>query len=188
MKRCALFLSVLLVVLVSWSTSSAAVGKWSVELGAEGAFINPSAGLDLKQYNSHGLRAGLVLHPAFEVMATYDTTSPNSKVLPNSDLTQDFMGLRVVGVFHAAEDTRVNPYMIAGGGILKTTFKSGVAGDPTIDDKAFYEDVGAGLRFHVVKGLYANGEYFVRHYRTLEKTSSNSWYSFGFSWFLGGKQ
>jgi len=177
------------VLLAAWSPS-AAVDKYSVELGGQLSLSRFSNNLDLKNTFPVGLRAGFVLHPAFEVVATYDTLGTESKnrLSRNSDYSQDFLGLRAQGVFRAGEESRINPYMFAGGGVAKTTFDSGLAGASKVDDKTSFEDVGAGLRIHIWKGLHANGEFFIRHLRTLDQTASNTWFSGGVSWFIGGKK
>lgn len=190
MKRGALLLLVVVVVLAGWSPSPAAVRKWSVEVGAQGSYANFDNRLEVKNADALGFRLGFVVHPAFEIQALYDTLSTERKGpnLGNSEYSQDFIGLRVMGVFRGAEEARVNPYMIAGGGLVKTKFDSGASGFIARENTSEFGDAGVGLRIHIWKDLNANVEVLIRHLRTLDDTSSNTYVSAGVSWFLGGKK
>jgi hypothetical protein len=177
------------ILIAAWSPSMA-VDRYSVELGVQGSFASLASNLNLDDTFSGSVRGGFVLHPAFEIVAFYDTlsTQSNKPAARNSDYSQDFLGVRVQGVFRAAEESRINPYMFAGGGEVKTTFDPGLPGHVEDEDTASFEDVGGGIRIHIWKGLHANGEFFIRHLRTLDKTSSSPWFGGGVSWFIGGKK
>jgi outer membrane protein with beta-barrel domain len=190
MKRAAFLPLAVAVVLAGPTPSRAAVQKWNIEIGADAGYSHFDKRVELKDAGTTGFRLGLVLHPAFEVQAYYDTLSARKTDAnqPNSDYHQTFTGVRVMGVFHAAEEARVYPYMLAGAGQVKTTFDSGNAGFAKQDDKSNFEDVGFGARIHIWKGLNANAELFMRHLRTLNETSSNTNVHGGISWILGKKK
>jgi hypothetical protein len=140
-------------------------------------------------WKGKGFRLGLVIHPAFQVEAVYTNLSTELKGAPGSDYKQDALGLRVMAVFKASEDVRVNPYMLAGGGLENTKFNPAAGtGLKKGKDQAFFEDVGIGVRIAIWKGLHANSELFVRHQQTLGMTESNAFFTYGVSWLIGRKK
>lgn len=170
----------------SLSTADA-VKRWTIDIGVQGSEIKYDKTLDVDNDFAGGFRLGLVLHPAFQVEATYDTVSTRKSEpkFENSTYKQEFTGLQVMGVFRASEDVRANPYMIVGGGHAKTTFDPGVPGSTVKDDSTLYGDAGFGVRYQAWKGLHVNAELYVRHLRTLDKSGTDAFFSAGVSWQIG---
>lgn len=191
MKRAALPLSALAVLLSLVSAPQAALKKWSIEPSVHGAYyyIDKDAQLE---HTTYGMgRLGLVIFPAFEVEATFEQVSTDSKEerFSNADWQSDFAGLRFLGTFRATEDEKVYPYIVAGVGKVKTTFDSGIAGQPEEEDSAVYDEVGFGARIFLWKQLNIRPEFALHHYRTLGQTETNARYSVGISYFfLGSKK
>jgi hypothetical protein len=190
MKRGALLLLVPVVLLAGWSPSGAAVEKWTIDAGVDGFHAGFDNGLHAKDiWKGKGVRLGLVIHPAFQVEAVYTSLSTEVKGAPGSEYKQDAIGLRVMAVYKASEDVRVNPYMLAGGGLENTKFNPAAAtGLKSGKDQSFFEDVGIGVRIAIWKGLHANSELFVRHQQTLGMTESNAFFTYGVSWLIGRKK
>ena len=194
MKRGALLLLVLVVLLAvvmlaGSSRTDAAVEKWTIDVGVDGFRAGFDNGLHVRDtWKGSGFRLGLVVRPAFQVEGIYTTVSTEVKGFPGSEYKQDAKGLRVMAVFKAAEDVRVNPYMLAGAGVETTKLDLATPGLKKVKDDAFFEDAGLGARFAIWKGLHANAELFIRHQRTLKETSSNAIFTYGLSWLIGFKK
>ena len=191
MKRAALPLSALAVLLSLVTAPQAALKKWAIEPSVHEAYyyIDKDAQLHHPTYGMG--RIGFNVFPAFEVEATFESISTDSKEerFKNSDWQSDFSGLRFLGTFRATEDEKVYPYIVAGLGKVKTTFDSGIAGDPELKDNAVYDEIGFGARVFVWKQLNIRPEFSLHHYRTLGQTQTNARYSVGISYFfLGSKK
>ncbi|HZE89132.1 MAG TPA: outer membrane beta-barrel protein [Verrucomicrobiae bacterium] len=181
-----LLVSALLLAGSSLSTADA-VRKWTIDVGVQGSEIKFDKTLDVNNDLANGFRLGLVIHPALQIEGTYDTVSTrrSEAKLADSTYKQEFTGLRVMGVLKGSDDVKVNPYMIIGGGKAKTTFDPGNPGSTIRSDNTLYGDVGFGVRYQAWKGLHVNGEFVIRHLRTLDTSGTDALFSVGASWMIG---
>ncbi|MBI3451210.1 MAG: outer membrane beta-barrel protein [Acidobacteria bacterium] len=182
----ALLVSVLLLAGSSLSTAEA-VKKWSIDVGVQGSEIKFDKTIGIDNDFATGFRLGLVVHPALQIEGTYDTvtTRKSEADLSHSTYKQQYTGLRVMGVLKGSDDVKANPYMIVGGGKATTTFDPGRPGSTVRDDNTLYGDLGFGVRYQAWKGLHVNGEFFVRHLRTLGTSGTDAFFSVGASWIIG---
>jgi len=189
MNRGAILVALLTGVLAAGSSPEAAVRKWSAEVGVNGGFNKLDGDSEIQNTTVAGVRIGLSVLPALQVEVTLDTTSSESTLpaFSGSDFSQDYTGLRLIGSFLATEDVKVNPYIVAGGGLLKTEFDRG-GSRPLLDDETTYGEIGVGVRYKIWKDLNARGEIVIRHYRTLEVTHADAQFTAGISFFLFGSK
>jgi len=171
------------------TSEAAAIRKWSVEAGVAGGYNKVDADAELQDSSISGIRVGLAIAPSFSVEAFIDSTSTESaqQVFAGSDFSQDSIGLRLIGTFRSTEDVKAMPYIVAGGGQIKTDFDPGT-GAALESDEASFGEIGGGVRYFVWKGFSVRGEFAIRQYRTLDVTHADSLFTVGLSWMLGGKK
>jgi len=189
MKRGVLVACAVAVLLGGLSSSEAAIRRWSGEVGIHGGYEKMDADLEVKDDWIYGATLGLSVFPAFQVEAIFATVSTESakSAYEGSDFSLDFTGLRLVGTFRAGEDSKVKPYVVAGGGTVKNTFDKGGT-RPVDDDNAAYGEIGVGVRYFLWKDLDLRGEAGLRHLRTLGVTQSDFHFTVGVSFFFLGKK
>jgi hypothetical protein len=174
----------------SLPAGAGALRKWGVDVSVHGGFNKLDADSDIKESGVVGARLGLAVFPSFIVEGSFESTSSESErqALPDSDYSEDSYGLRAIGVFRAAEDVRVQPYVVAGGGITDVQFDPGLPGRAVEEDETQFQEVGAGARVGILKDLAVRGEVVVKHFRANHVTQSDIHFTVGISYFLFGKK
>lgn len=190
MKRAVVVASLLAISLAGISLSEAAViKKWSFEPAVHFGFIQTDADMRIDSSTISGGSLALSIFPSFQVEVIADSFDAEWERSPydDSNFKNDYKGLRLIGTFRAQDDVRTMPYIVAGAGIVETTFDRG--GDlRTLEDDATYGEIGFGVRAFLWRTVNVRGEVALKQSRTVEVTQSNVAFTVYLSAFFFGAE
>jgi opacity protein-like surface antigen len=191
MKRC-LVVAVLLAIALAGiqSPEAAVIKKWSVEPAVRGSFYTTDKDLAVDNDTTFSGSLAFSVLPSFQVELFADELNAESLEIEREDteFTNEYQGIRLIGTLRAQEDERVLPFVGAGYGKVKTTFDRG--GDKVLleDDSSPYFEFTLGARVFVWKSMNIRGEFSLKQHRSLERTQTNTAFSIYLSAFLFGSK
>lgn len=198
MKRGVVVASLLAVLLAGVSLSEAAVvKKWSFEPAVHYGVVQSDKDMNIGSATLIGGSLAFSIFPSFQVEVFADSFEAEleSSSFDDSEYTNEYRGLRLIGTFRAQEDVRVMPYIAAGAGYVDTEIDRG-GGRRILEDDGGYGELGVGVRAFLWKTLNVRGELALRQSRTLaipreqtrEVTQSNIFFTVYLSAFFFGSE